>query len=177
MKLVYIYGPPGVGKLTVARDLSAITGYGVFHNHLSIDTVLPVFGYSDEQFWPLVNNIRLYVIEEAARENRDIIFTCVYEPPDLELTQARFAAVERHSGTVCPVRLTCAEAELYGRVESEQRRSLGKLASAKTLRESLATRHLMATIPGRTSLIIDNTDLPPHEVAERIVDQFELGTR
>ena len=35
MKLVFLYGSPGVGKLTVAEALSRLTGYKVFHNHLT----------------------------------------------------------------------------------------------------------------------------------------------
>jgi len=35
MKLVFIYGPPAVGKLTVANALAKVTGFKVFHNHLT----------------------------------------------------------------------------------------------------------------------------------------------
>ncbi len=35
MQLVFLYGPPGVGKLTVGNALSALTGYKLFHNHLT----------------------------------------------------------------------------------------------------------------------------------------------
>ncbi len=43
MDLVYLYGPPAVGKLTIATELARRTGFKVFHNHLSIDCVKPVF--------------------------------------------------------------------------------------------------------------------------------------
>ena len=43
MNLVFIYGPPAVGKLTVAKELSLITGYPLFHNHLTRDLVHELF--------------------------------------------------------------------------------------------------------------------------------------
>lgn len=58
MKLIFIYGLPVMGKLTVAQELMAITGYKVFHNHLVVDTLLSVFEFGSpefvelrEQFW------------------------------------------------------------------------------------------------------------------------------
>jgi len=39
MRLVYLYGPPGVGKLTVARELVALTGLKLLHNHLTVNLV------------------------------------------------------------------------------------------------------------------------------------------
>ncbi len=39
MKLVFIYGPPASGKLTVARELAALTGYKLFHNHLVVEAL------------------------------------------------------------------------------------------------------------------------------------------
>ena len=42
MKLVVIYGAPGVGKLTTAKALAELTGFRLFHNHLSFDLVSAV---------------------------------------------------------------------------------------------------------------------------------------
>jgi dephospho-CoA kinase len=82
MNLVYIYGPPATGKLTVANALAAQTGYKVFHNHLSIDCIRPVFDFGTESFWRLVHQIRLMTIEESARSGTDLIYTSVYSHPN-----------------------------------------------------------------------------------------------
>jgi hypothetical protein len=37
--LLYTYGPPASGKLTVATALAELTGFSLFHNHLSVDAV------------------------------------------------------------------------------------------------------------------------------------------
>ena len=36
MKLLFIHGSPAVGKLTVANEIAKLTGFKVFHNHLSL---------------------------------------------------------------------------------------------------------------------------------------------
>ena len=43
MKLVVIFGPHAVGKMTVGQELSKITGLKLFHNHMTIDVVSDVF--------------------------------------------------------------------------------------------------------------------------------------
>lgn len=45
MQLIFIYGPPAVGKLSVANALAKLTGYRVFHNHLTIDLVRSIFDW------------------------------------------------------------------------------------------------------------------------------------
>ena len=40
MPLLFLHGPPATGKLTVARELAALTGWELFHNHLVVDAVL-----------------------------------------------------------------------------------------------------------------------------------------
>jgi hypothetical protein len=39
MKLIFLYGLPGVGKLTVARETAKLTGLNVFYNQLAVDLV------------------------------------------------------------------------------------------------------------------------------------------
>jgi len=36
MNLVFLHGPAASGKLTVGRELSRLTGYRLFHNHLGL---------------------------------------------------------------------------------------------------------------------------------------------
>ncbi|MFH1209967.1 MAG: shikimate kinase, partial [archaeon] len=43
MKLIYIYGPPAVGKLTVTKELAKLTNFKIFHAHLTADYVSSVF--------------------------------------------------------------------------------------------------------------------------------------
>ncbi len=54
MKLVFIYGPPAVGKLTVATELVKLTGFKLFDNHVSIDFVKSVFEFGTRRYWKLI---------------------------------------------------------------------------------------------------------------------------
>jgi len=176
MDLVYIYGPPAVGKLTVATELAGLTGYAVFHNHLSIDCALPLFEFGTGAFWRLVADIRDSCIEAAAREDRSLIFTNVYaHPDDLANANRRFAAVEGHGGRVCLVQLTSTVAVLAARVLGEHRAAMGKLADIEQLQELLGSNDLVTPIPGRAGLTIDNSDIDAAATARIIAGHYGLG--
>ena len=71
MKLVFIYGPPGVGKLTVAKELSNLTGFKLFHNHVSIDFASSVFDFGTAAFWHVVRQARHEVLsKDCTRSNK-----------------------------------------------------------------------------------------------------------
>src|SRR5688572_543060 len=106
MNLVFLYGPPAVGKLTVANALAELTGYKVFHNHLTLDCVLALFEFDNKAFGSLVLQIRLAILEEAARQGVDTIFTFVYNAEgDRPYVQKLCDAVERHGGSTFFVQL------------------------------------------------------------------------
>jgi tRNA uridine 5-carbamoylmethylation protein Kti12 len=50
MQLIFLHGLPGVGKLTVARELAKLTGFNVFHNHLAVDLVESIFAFGSQPF-------------------------------------------------------------------------------------------------------------------------------
>ena len=57
-KLVFTYGPPAVGKLTVAAELARIMGFKLYRNHVSVDAVKLVFEFVTPTFRRLVDKHR-----------------------------------------------------------------------------------------------------------------------
>lgn len=177
MKLIVIYGPPAVGKLTVAKALAKLTGYKVFHNHLTVDFLDPIIGYGRRGFFRALGRIRLIVFEAAVEANLPgMIFTFVYAKPDdnafvKQVTQV----VRKNGGDVCFVRLTCSKRALFRRVTSPTRRHFDKIRTPAALQKNLAEANLVSGVPGVQSLRIDTTRMSPDAAAKRIVAHYHLG--
>ena len=75
MRLVFIHGPAASGKLTVARELAALTGLPLFHNHLVVDALLAVFPFGSPPFVELREAMWMDVFRAAAADGRSLIFT------------------------------------------------------------------------------------------------------
>jgi len=176
MNLVFIYGPPGVGKLSVARELAGMTGYRLFDNHVSINCARSVFDFGTQPFWNAVGKIRRAVFEEAAAARVSLIFTYVYSHPNDAPNVERFCGLfESQGGRALLVRLACEREELERRLTRPERAHAGKLASLDTLRQLTGRLDIFSPVSGRESLEIDNTDLAPAEVARLIAGHYRLG--
>ena len=44
MKLVFLIGSGAVGKMTVGQELMKLTGLRLFHNHMTIEPIIEIFG-------------------------------------------------------------------------------------------------------------------------------------
>ena len=85
------------------------------------------------------------------------------------------AAAEAHGGTICLVQLICSRDAQEERVESPDRASRQKLRSVETIRALNEQYELFAAIPGRESLCIDTTSMPPAEAAGKIALHYALA--
>jgi predicted kinase len=175
MNLVFIYGPPGVGKLSVARELARATGYRLFDNHVSIRCAESVFDFGTKPFGKVVGVIRATVFEEAARAGVSLVFTFVYaNPEDTPFVERVRELVESNGGRVLLVRLFCERGELERRLPHPDRARVGKMASLDTLREVESRYDIFSPVPGRESFGLDNTTLAPDEVARLVMRHYHL---
>lgn len=73
MKLVFILGDAAVGKMTVGQSLMKITNLRLFHNHMTIEPVIEIFGKYDSK---TINELRELIFTNfAASNNYGMIFT------------------------------------------------------------------------------------------------------
>jgi tRNA uridine 5-carbamoylmethylation protein Kti12 len=175
MKLILLYGPPAVGKLTVAKELAKLTGYKVFHNHLTVDLVGSIFPMFTKDYDDLVGKYRFELIEAAAAKKVSLIFTCVYEAPsDDKFIKEIVRRVEKHRGKVCFVQLRCSKEELIKRIKHPSRKDFRKMKKIKTLKEVMRKHDLFSAVPYANNLIIDNTSLSPGRTARMIQEYLRL---
>ena len=177
MKLVFLYGPPAVGKLTVAKELSKLTGCRIFHNHLTVDLMDSVFGWGTPLFNEFLTRYRLELLEAIAIEDKaNVIFTYVYS--DRPYDHAFIADVERvlqrHGSSVLFVQLICDEKELRKRVKQASRKLHDKINTVRALKTAFRHGDVCARLSDRPTLSIDNTRLPPKKAAMLIQRHWEL---
>lgn len=177
MELVFLYGPPGVGKLTVARAVAARTGFRVFHNHLTVDLVGAVFPRGTPQFGRLISRFRRDMFAEAAGAGVDLIFTFVYaHPVDAPEVRAYLEPVQAAGGRVCFVQLTCTRDVLLARVADASRRAHGKIIDSSLLTELLGRYDLFSAVASGDNLRIDTTQVSAADAAAQIIAHYALPT-
>jgi AAA domain len=184
--LVFIVGPPAVGKMTVGHELAARTGFKLFHNHHTIDLVLRFFPFGSPPFNRLVGEFRRRIFEEIAGSDLlGVIFTYVwaFNIPADEAAVNQYAEIFRsRGGRVVVVELETSQEERLRRNETEFR-----LAEKPFKRDLAASRRQLlelddkyqlnshGRLAGREDYLhLDNTSLSPAEAAERIVQAFGL---
>ena len=194
MHFVCIFGPPAVGKMTVGHELTKLTGFKLFHNHMTVEPVLDIFPFGSPPFGRLVGAFRRMIIEEVADSDLPgLVFTYVWaleDPEERDLVASYVEIVESRGGQSHFVELVAGQEVRLGRNATgfrlEQKRSKRDLEFSRNNLLALDAQYVMNTgdvasvaeelLAGRNYLRIDNTDLPAGEVARRIVGSFGLET-
>ena len=175
MKLVFIYGPPAAGKLTVGRELSALTGFSLFHNHLIVDAVASVFPFGSERFIKLRETFWLTMFREAGEAGQSVIFTFCPEAtvaPDFADRAKR--TIEAGGGTLLLVRLAVTSEEQERRIGNDDRLGFGKLRSLELLRRIRGELLACEAAMPQAALTIDSGLVAPAIAARMIAKAFDL---
>jgi hypothetical protein len=180
MKLILLYGPPAVGKLTIAKEIARLTGFKVFHNHLTVNLVAVIFPRGTPAYRQLLWDIRYAVFAEAARAHIDgLLFTMVYRRDQEPCIARCVEIVERFGGNVCLVHLHCHAETVRQRVVGEDRKQHGKITSVELLNELLSHWEPQSTFEAATqwdSLSLNTDVLGPVEAAQQVMAHYGLPT-
>lgn len=183
MKLVFLIGNAAVGKMTVGQELMKITDLRLFHNHMTIEPVIEVFGYFHNES---IARMREIIFEEyAASDNYGLIFTYMWDfdrKADWEYV-ARVADIFRKKGAlVYYVELVAPQAIRLQRNTTENR--LLHKASKRDIEASNQRlinddkQYRCVSQDGEilfdNYIKINNSDLSPELVAHRIKERFDL---
>ena len=185
MSLVVIFGPAAVGKMTVAQHLAEIAEVAVFHNHMTIDLVLPFFDFGTAPYKRLVGEFRTRILEEAAGAGRSVAFTVCWgmdEPADREAID-RYAAIFAEKGApTYYVELVAAQD-----IRLARNRTPHRLAHKPTKRDLDVSDERLRGMDARyrlnsrgdffypeAYLRLDNSEMALGEAAWRIKERFDL---
>jgi hypothetical protein len=172
--------------MTVGEAIASRTGFRVFHNHQTIDVVLPFFDFGSPPFTRLVSEFRRRLIEEVANSDLPgLIFTfvCAFEIPDDLAELERYAEPFRARGG----RVLYVELEATQQERLRRNRGASRLAAKPTKRDLAASERNLLELDANHQLNsagqfdaradylrIETTHSEPHDVAGRVIDHFAL---
>jgi hypothetical protein len=176
MKLIFLYGMPASGKLTVATELANITGFKVFHNHLVVDLLLTVFEFGSPEFVRLREEMWLSVFDQAARSGLPgLIFT--FNPENSvrpEFVPNAIKTVEAAGGEIEFIELTAPMDELKRRMGSLSRLQFKKLSSVELFEELHGEGTFDVSYMPKPNLTIDTGENQPPRAALQIARALDL---
>ena len=183
--LIIVCGPQAVGKMTVAESLRDKLKYNMMMNHDSIEISDKIFGFGTPAQKEFNATFREKAFELAVKHNVDLIFTyvCAFELPQEREYLLKLADLFMTNGGKFYFVELCASLE--ARLERnetphrmERKPSKRDIAWSKANLLKDAENHRLNSNDGEiwfeNHIKIDNTNLRPDEVADRVIEQFKL---
>lgn len=186
MKLVIIFGPHAVGKMTVGQQLAKLTGLKLFHNHMTIDVVSDLFDNMPSERNRLTALFRKEIFEAFCKSDEyGIIFTYMWAldcKGDWDYINTLETLFKISNAEVYYVELEANYALRLQRNKTENRLfnkpSKRDLEKSETLFKRLEEKYRLNTYEGEflkeNYIKIDNTNMEPEKVASIIKEKFDL---
>lgn len=183
--LIVIAGPQAVGKMTVAEKLKEKIGYSLMVNHDSIEVSKKIFDTNERAWRDLNRLIRENVFQTAIKNDVNMIFTFVIAfdmQEDIDYLNRLKNMFEASGGEFYFVEL---EADLETRLQRnltphrlEEKKSKRDVEwSEKELLDCMEKYQLNSNDGEKifdNQIKINNTDLRPDEVANIVIEKFNL---
>ena len=183
MKLMFLFGNCSVGKMTVGQELTKITPFRLFHNHMMIEPVLEVFG---EFRGDVIEKLRTTVFEEYAKtEQYGLIFTFMWAFDRQEdwdyvaRVRSRFPIPDEdvyYVELVAPQEVRLQRNATENRLKHKASKRDIEASNQRLLSDDRRCRceSLPGEIPFSNYLRLDNSTISPEEAAAQIKEHFHF---
>lgn len=183
--LVVVCGPHAVGKMTVAESLRDKLRYNMMMNHDSIELSDRIFGFATPAQRELNEAIREKAFALSVKHNVDLVFTyvCAFDEPEEKAYLMQLKDLyEQNGGHFYFVELFADVETRLARNETphrmERKPSKRDVAWSRANLLDGAAKYRLNSNEGEVwfenHLKIDNTNLEPDEVADRVIREFSL---
>ena len=183
--LIVVCGPQAVGKMTVAESLRDKLRYNMMMNHDSIELSDRIFGFATPAQRELNEAIREKAFALSVKHNVDLIFTyvCAFDEPEEKAYLMQLKDLyEQNGGHFYFVELFADVETRLARNETphrmERKPSKRDVAWSRANLLDGAAKYRLNSNEGEVwfenHLKIDNTNLEPDEVADRVIREFSL---
>jgi broad-specificity NMP kinase len=176
MKLLILYGSPATGKFTVAKELSKMTGYPLFHNHMVADLASSIFPFGTKGYSDLSSRLRLVIVARAVKNRLPgMIVTFTYGVEtfkgkrDNVLLKQMSALVKNACGKAYFIKFSASNEALKKRLTDPSRKKFKKLTSYNALQKLRAKYRMDAAVPFTNSISVKTTAKSPRQTAKLIV--------
>lgn len=183
MKLLFLFGDGAVGKMTVGQELMKTTGLRLFHNHMTIEPVIEIFGSYNGC---VTERLRQVIFEEFAKSDcYGMIFTFMWafdQPEDWAFVE-KVSDIFRAQGAeiyfaelIAPLDVRLARNATENRLKHKPSKRDMEASNARLTEASRKYRLVSfeGEIPSENYIRIDNTNLSAAEAAEKIRHRFLL---
>jgi hypothetical protein len=169
-QVIFLFGRPGVGKLTVGELLAAETGYRLLHNHAVVDLVTSLFSFGSPPFVALREKLWIDAIDACiTAKQTGVIMTFAPESTVTEeFIPTLMKIVTGRRGSLHFIELRCSDAELETRLIAESRGRFGKLRDVSQFRKLDKDGAFDRPKMPLAELVVDTTDREPGESAQAI---------
>lgn len=174
--------------MTIGHELEKITGLKLFHNHMTIEIIAPLFGYGSTSpvGTKLVSLFRKKIFEEFAKSDQEgLIFTYIWafsKKKDWDYVEKICNIFKSKGADVFFVELEADTEERIKRNKTPHRLNHKPTKknieqSEKDLKDSMKKYRMNSKdweIKEKNYIRINNTNLSPDDVAKKIKDKFKL---
>ena len=183
--VIYIIGIPGVGKYTIAREVSRLTGAKLVDNQLINTPVFSILGYTGKDSFPFpagawaeIEKIReavIAVIRNFCSHDDSFVFTNVLDA-NTEGDEALFRRIEQlaldRGADFFPVWLTCSPEVLRERKDSPDRRARFKDTDITNITRYVEDFEVLR-LPHENALDLDTSEEGHERLALRIIEHIK----